>query len=224
VRQDEGIALNLVFDPIKHEYFLDGLKVPGITTVLSDMGFDDVDKWAKPEHRDRGTAVHELCSEIALLERPESNFEWDGTCGCGAGPHCKHEIALPYGVSFQKFLRKSGFVVEPGMVEVAVYSAIYRCAGKFDMYGHRGRTRILVDLKSGKPQPAVAIQLSAYRFMLRESRGVETDESYALWLDPEGGFPKVVQPEQPSSDERIFQSLIECWWWKKTHGILPRKD
>lgn len=206
--------MNLNFDPVRHEYFLDKERIPGLTTVLSDMGCSDA-RWAKEEHRDRGSAVHQLCAEIAMLERPDSDFDWDGTCD--------KEIAIPYGISFQKFLKKSGFVVEPGMVELAVYSSIFQAAGTFDMWGWSGMRRVLIDIKSGKPQPSVNIQLAGYRFMLRESRGVETDVSYALWLDKDGGMPKVVQPERPAEDERIFKSLMEVWHWRKAHGMLPWK-
>lgn len=204
----------LRFDRDRHEYFLDGERIPGMTTVLSDCGLTDA-RWAKEEHRDRGTAVHDLCAEIAMLDRPDSDFDWDGTCD--------KPIAVPYGLSFQKFLRATGFVVEPGMLEVAVHSAIYRCAGTFDMWGWQNGRRVLVDIKSGKPSPGVAIQLAGYRVMAKESCGVEIDGSYALWLDKDGGMPKVVEPKRPAEDERMFQSVMEVWWWLKANGMLPWK-
>ncbi len=217
------MGLGFSFDPVKHIYTLDGEKLPGITTMLSDCGFTDA-KWAKDEHRDRGTAVHELSTEIAYLERPESAYEWDGTCGCGAGEACRHQNTLGYGHSFLKGIRSLKFVVEPGMSELGVYTRLYRCAGTLDFWGFtHGTRKTLIDVKSGKPQYGVAIQLAGYRVMLRESHGVETDVSYALWLDKDGKMPKVIQPERPAEDERIFKSLVEVWHWRKAHGLLPWK-
>ena len=212
--REGGSLPRLEFEPNSHKYRLDGDYIPGLTTVLSDCGLTD-SRWAKEEHRDRGTAVHDLCAEIALFERPESQFEWDGTCD--------KPIAVPYGQSFLKGIRALGFVVEPGMLEVGVFSAIYLCAGTFDMWGYQGKRRALIDVKSGQPSPGVDIQLAGYRVMARESLGIEIDVCYALWLDKDGGMPKVVQPKNPMSDERIFKSMMEIWWWRKTHGMLPWK-
>ena len=217
--------MGLTLDPLQHRYWLDGREFPSITTVLQDCGMT-TSKWFgdDSQYRNRGTAVHELCADIATLERPDSTCVWDGTCTCGAVGECRHTVAFPYARSFEQWVRRAGFVVEPGMIELRVWSATLQCAGTLDLWGHAGRHRVLVDLKSGQPQNGAALQLAAYRWMARECMDVETDESYCLWLDRDGGFPKVVQPKNPAADERIFQSLMEVWWWRRAHGMLPWKE
>ena len=212
----------LTFDPVRHRYQLDGKDIPGMTTVLADMGMVNY-QFAQPQHADRGTASHELCAEIALLERPESEYEWDGACGCGQGPDCKHAVSLPYGRSYQSYIKNTGFVVEPSLIEFQVFTRTLWCAGTVDQVGWRGKSRILLDLKSGEPQPAAEIQLAGYRYMLRECRGIEVDVAYCLWLDRDGKFPKVVEPKDPAADERIFMSLMEVWHWRRANGMLPWK-
>ena len=47
----------LSFDPITHQYRLDGERVPSVTQVLSVCGLID-DTWYTEESRQRGQAIH----------------------------------------------------------------------------------------------------------------------------------------------------------------------
>lgn len=204
----------LQFEPATHRYTLDGRNLPSVTSVLSDCCMVDY-QWAQTQHAARGTATHELCAEIALLERPESQFEWDGTCNRADG--------IGYGRSYQAFLRHTGMVVDPDLIEFPVASLVMQYAGTVDQVLWRQQERVLVDLKSGEPQDAAALQLAGYRIALKEWKGISVQASYCLWLNKDGKFPKVVEPKDPLADERIWMSLMEVWHWRRAHGVLPKR-
>lgn len=214
--------MSLQFNAKRHRYNLDGRLVPSCTQILIDCGMQDYTYYA-PEYRERGRAAHELCAEIAALERPESPYEWDGTCGCGGGEACRHTVALPYAHSFKRWLPQYGFIVEPGMIEMTVFSRNLQCAGMLDLWGFRGSRATLIDLKTGDPNPGHMLQLAGYRLMLKECRGISTEQSFCLHLDRDGGFPRLVEPKDPKADERIFMSLCEVWYWRRAHGLLKQE-
>ena len=64
----------LLFDPGRHEYFLDGVELPSTTRILRDSGivsFDGVPDFILERARTRGSAVHALCHYLN-----EGDLDW----------------------------------------------------------------------------------------------------------------------------------------------------
>ena len=103
------------FDPVQHRYTLNGVVIPGITFILENTGF--VDKsWFKPEHAERGHAVHAACQFLI-----EGNLDWPTV----------HPEILPRIKGFEKFLHdfKHGLV----SAETPMYSSMWKFAGTPDL-------------------------------------------------------------------------------------------
>jgi len=154
-------------------------------------------------YKNRGQAVHEAC---ALMIR--------GKLDLAATDKRLHG----YIESFRKFVKRVSFV--PEMVEQAVWSKNYRVAGRLDYVGMLDGRRSVLDLKSGDPADAAALQTAAYIACLKESHGVVATRRLTLRLDPDGGDPKPEEYEDLAYDIQVFFSLSTGWHWRKAHGLI----
>ena len=91
----------ILFDPVKHVYSLNGLIVPSVTQILSNVGkrpdFSRVDPEVLEAKRQLGTLVHEACMVLAEGD----DLDWEAL-GLGEG----------YVRGFKKFLVDTRFKVE----------------------------------------------------------------------------------------------------------------
>jgi hypothetical protein len=192
----------LVFEPVGHTYRLSGELVPSVTTILSDMGcipwYPD-----KAFFKNRGQAVHDAC---ALLVRDKLDLA------------ATDKRLHGYIESFRKFKVRTGFHVEH--IELPVWSVAYRVAGRLDYVGLLDGRRSVVDLKSGEPADAAALQTAAYTALAKESHGVTATRRLTLRLDPDGGDPKPEEYQDLAYDIQVFFSLSTGWHWRKRHGLI----
>ncbi len=193
----------ITLEPTTHTYTLVGIGiVPSVTKILSDMGmlpeYPDVEFYRK-----RGQAVHKAC---ALLV--------NGSLDLGSTDSRIHGFIQ----SFQKFLKRTDF--KPERIECMVWSKAFRIAGTLDYHGLLGGQPTILDLKSGEPAEAAALQTAAYAALLKECANVPTVRRLTLRLDPDGGEPKPEEYPDLATDVRLFFSASTLWHWRKDKGLL----
>lgn len=180
-----------VFDPDAHRYTLNGVGIPGISFVLEKTGF--VDKtWFRPEHADRGHAVHAAC--LYLIQ---GDLDWATV----------HPDILPRLKGFEAFwesLRR--FIPTVLLAEKPLYSTVYQFGGTPDLVVE-DRTGVTVyDIKSGKSGLAAKLQTAAQTVLIEERLGVKVAERYALELPEEGGYKLVKHDDR--GDRTMFLNAL----------------
>jgi len=137
----------LTFNKEDHKYFWNLQPVPSVTQIL-----DPCTRWFTDEARDRGKLVHKLTELHDNGGVKESSID---------------ERLRPYLVAYIKFLSDTGWV--PVEREVMGYSEIWDYAGTWDgIYQKRNGGYALVDIKSGKAMPYVALQLAGYKELVKD--------------------------------------------------------
>lgn len=189
----------LYFDEEKHVYYYDGLIVPGVTTVLSDVGISDlskvpvknIEKAAK-----RGSMVHLTCEyhdneilDIAPLK----------TAG--------------YFEQYLKFL--IDYDVEMIDVESKIFCKKYRYAGTLDRVAilHKISDKpVMFDIKTCARSRSHQIQTAAYEYAYRKDKRKKMDR-YTLRLTND----KYVLQEVNNSrlDFDVFISALNVYNYKK---------
>ena len=163
----------LFFDDAAHRYYLSGVWLPGVTSVLEGAGLIDYSFLGdrREQYLARGRAVH-------MASHADDIGELDEQC-------LTAEI-LGYLEAWRAFRRDYGFV--PSLIEHRVCNPAYRYAGTLDRVGKlRDGTEIILDLKTGVAPAAVRYQLAAYaaclphpRTRLRRCVELHADASYRV--------------------------------------------
>jgi hypothetical protein len=197
---------DVLFDAGTHTYTsLEGASYPSVTTVLkpwSPLG-------RVPEHmlehaRARGDLVH-LATEMAdkgSLYEESLDAE-----------------TLLYLDGWRKFLRDWNFTVLGN--EERVIHLIFGYAGTLDRYGvgtapgGKRQKHILLDIKTGAPDPTHGPQTAAYARALMDG-GSAVDLRLTVYLKP--GDYKVEQHRE-LEDWAVFMAALQFHRWKERHGI-----
>lgn len=149
--------IDLTFDAVNHRYFADGVLVPSVTQILSDVGlwpdYSRFDSW----YAERGTKIHKA---VALFDR--GRLDWD---------KLDHHI-IGFIQSYSKWKEQFGYV--PFQSETPMYNAKLKYAGTPDSYGKFNKNAKqlhiprLVDVKGGAPCIFFGLQLAGYALMLKD--------------------------------------------------------
>lgn len=183
------------FDATTHTYFLDGVRVPSVTSVLHPIMPDYT--YADPS---RGTEVH------ALTERFDTGF-------------VNEELPAEewaYLAAWINFRRDLEFF--PLHVEERVYHSLLRYAGTVDRIGFLGAggEPIILDIKTGDPHPWHGVQLAGYVLAAERLGLVEHGiRRWGVYLSPEG-YRYVEYGE--ASDFTVFQAALQLANWKASKG------
>lgn len=165
--------MSFEFDHVVHRYTLDGVTIPGISFVLENTGF--VDKtWFRPEHAERGHAVHAACQFLI-----EGNLDWSTV-----HPDILHRVR-----EFERFL--ADFKPRLILAEKPLYSSAHRFAGTPDLVLEIEGERCVVDIKSGKSGLAAKLQTAAQMILVR----------YDKTIGPEAGIIKRFVLELPDEEK-----------------------
>lgn len=190
----------LVFDEEHHRYKLDGVVIPGVTSILSTVlgggeRYSDL-------HRDRGTAVHRACQ-----------FHDEGALDEGSVA----ELVYGYLTGWKKFIAESGAIVVD--IELSVVSRRYGFAGTLDRtLRFPGKDDLhIVDIKSGNPMPEAALQLAGYWLAYREMTGVvPSDKRLVVKLGKEGTYK--IHTYNNKGDYDTFLAFTRVARWKEMNG------
>lgn len=204
------------FEPRDHTYRLNGQPADGTTDILEAEGMSGC-VYYREEHRQRGSAVHKIALLLSHRIRggsPEeivANSPWD--------PAKTSPALVGYGMAVAKFYHKER--VRPALVEQPVGSLLWWICGTLDLHGELPNgTRVLVDFKSGQPQPAAVIQTALYAMQLEETFGLKTDLMMVVWVQPDGDY-KITAKIPPGGNNLVIgQSAINLYRWRKANGKL----
>ena len=167
----------ITFDAENHQYYIDGVEVPSVTTVCRFLAYDQKsDKpWLARVAADRGTRIHAACAMIDYGEKPEEDFETAG-----------------YLKAYRRFLKD--YRPDWEGIEYTTGSAGLVMAGTIDRFGtlYDGRPCIL-DIKTGSQlhDAPLRAQLTGYKRLLAVNIGFYPDFLYALQLSKDGTYTMV---------------------------------
>jgi hypothetical protein len=206
---------NLTFDEDSHTYRLDGRWLPGVTRVLSDMGYVRGAEYFTEESRVRGKQAHRAC-HLVDLHAPEAETLEEVLEVMDLG-----ETIQPYVAGWLWFKRSTGF--KPIGHETALYLLDMNVAGTPDVWGTYPNGKwVLIDLKSWKgqgPKPTRAseLQVAGYKLMLKQV-GFDVDERVIVKLPGDGKF-RSYQCKNPM-DEALFRSCCFVWHDRANNKLI----
>lgn len=186
-------AAELIFREEDHTYWLGGVQIPGVTSVLDPYsGLDCVPKHILKRKAWLGTCVH-----IAAEYHDLGVLDEDSV----------HSTVAPYLDQYRKFLRESGFL--PELIEQKVHHSGLLYAGTLDRTGYLGDQRVLIDLKtSAAVSKTYGPQTAAYQAALKDREGqdhVPIDRRYVLLL---GETRYRLIPMNAANDLVIFAAAL----------------
>jgi hypothetical protein len=189
----------LTFEPIKHEYKLDGRILPSVTTVLKGTGMIDfsmIPQNVLQAAAHRGTAVHQALHYWDDGELDESTLD---------------PVIVPYVDAGKRFYSESRF--EVAHVEQRVFDAVHGYAGTLDRTGtFPDGSMAVVDWKTGILMPGHALQLAAYAACLEHPRRYRR---IAVQLKDDGTYRiNEYAMKDFETDYRMFLSALACWQWQ----------
>ena len=167
----------ITFDAENHQYYIDGVEAPRVTTVCRFLAYDQKsDKpWLARVAADRGTRVHEACAAIDYGLYPEET-----------------EDISRYLKAYRRFLKD--YRPDWEGIEYTVGSAEIGMAGTIDRFGtlYDGR-RCILDIKTGTQlhDAPLRAQLTGYKRLLALDRGFYPEYLYALQLSKDGTYTMV---------------------------------
>ena len=201
---------DFTFDPIKHEYRLDGRVLPSVTQILKPLrDFSHVDPVKLERAAKFGDAVHLATALDDRDDLDESSCHPD-VLGCVNG--------------WRKFKSETGFEVEH--VELALCSSTLYYAGTLDRVGIMKRyndnvqgKRVLIDIKTGSWLYAtIGLQTAAYRSLWNEHHPdskIVPRFSVRLFMD---GTYKLDAWDDPM-DSKTFMALLQVHNWSVKHAL-----
>jgi len=183
-----------------HEYYLDGVKLDGLTSTIREAGLG----WnADPWYMERGTAIHKATE---LWDRGNLDEET-------VDPQIQGYLA-----SWIRFRWDQCYV--PSEIEYQTYHPELMVGTTIDRLP-------LLDLKSGAPEPWHALQVAFQWGTLKTLyyNGHPLSDTYRnpmdVYLDPDGGPPKVRLYTQAEMREsfRVYCSMLHFIRWRRNVGL-----
>jgi hypothetical protein len=186
------------FDEATHTYTLDGVKVPGVTSIIEPIrpDFDRVPPDVLERKRALGTAVHLAC-ELDDNDELES---------------CD-DVLQPYVQAWRRFKAEAGAVILAN--ERRMPHLQLRYAGTIDRLALIDGEAWLLDLKtSAGPHPSYGVQLAGYAELLAANDGPGTVKRRAsVHLFNDATF-KLAEFKDPN-DAAAFRACLAIYNWKE---------
>jgi len=182
--------MKIEFDHERHEYKINGIIFPSVTTIISDLNLIDT-TWFKPEHAERGNHIHLITQMI-----DENDLDYDTVDDSYKG----------YMSAYEKFLKECK--PEWFEIEKIVVCNTHRYAGKFDRSGIINRKNCLLDVKSGVSHWTHGLQTAAYKHAFGDL-GLKR---YGLYLRKGGDYK--LKEYSDRNDIKHFKNACALWWRK----------
>lgn len=205
-------------DHAKHEYTLDGVVQPGVTTILRDQGITPDFSKVDPFYRERGTAVH---AAIALDLR-------DDLVESTVDEHTRPLLGRARRIV-------SLLEMRPLAIELQMYDALTDTCGTLDGLFMSRLGLMLPDWKAGEFCNGYKVQVvGAYLAMLRQAveRGdlvlplahgrlsaedLRTVKCGVISLATD--LPKWI-PCPETNERDVYRAACSVWRWRKANGEL----
>lgn len=194
----------LTFDEATHTYYLNGQKVPGVTSVLKPLtDYSTVPPDVLQAAADFGKAVHRACELDDLMELDEDTMD---------------PALRPYLSAWRKFC--ADHRVSWLEIERPVHHQSLRYAGTPDRIGDVQGLLSVVDIKTtAELHPSVGPQLAAYANAWSPG-AASTMQRIAVQLNGDGTY--VAKPYTDPADWPLFCSLLTLRNWCARHSITPK--
>lgn len=196
------MTTGLIFDEATHTYTMNGVRVPGVTTILSPLvDLSSIPARILKHAADRGTAVH-YGTELY----DEDNLDWDSLT----------PELLPYIEAWVDFRASTGF--KPQRIEERIFHPGLFYAGTLDRTGYIDGELAVLDIKTSKTlYPTVGMQLAAYAEAMNASNPTAEKHTgrYAVQLKSDGTWK--LQRYTDKSDWSVFVALRTLVGWADTN-------
>ena len=199
---------NYTFDAEKHIHYINGIRVPGVTTVLKAEGFIDTD-FFNDEACYRGNYVHKACE---LINRGKLDLN-------SIKPEFKGYID-----AFWTF-RQENSPIEFINSEMNVFSETWGYAGIIDFISQTSAGWLyLWDIKTSKVKAKWwKYQLAGYRAAYQEMTGKRITGCFSLQLTENGTY-KVEQYDDVKENERNWFNILTVHELKLKEGIIKPQE
>ena len=189
------------FDPIKHEYFMNQVKMPGFTEIATDNGLIDysaVPQGNREKGLKRGKRIHkvlELYDQNDLVEASVMPSD------------------RGYLEAYKRFRADTGFL--PYLVENSVYSGPFWYACTLDRAGRFPGfvDPILIDIKTGPVERWTGIQLCSHELALEEGPHLR----YGLQVRADGSFNRYrdLVPFPDPQDMTVWKACVTMYHYRR---------
>lgn len=210
--------MSFTFNPERHEYRLDGVRLPSVTEILHVAGMLPDYSFVEEFYSERGKAVH---AAIAL--------DLAGTLDEGS----VSEEVWPY-LERARWAVKFGFaqgLCSFPVVETPFYDPMNRFAGTPDLVADLSGPRptvVVIDWKTGAIEPGHSIQAAAYCMLTNWSSAAGIDlptlaiHSYVVSLATSP--PKILHLglKQINGFKMDFIAALRIYRFREAHGLLPK--
>lgn len=192
--------MSVYLDEVRHEYAIDGVRVPSVTQVLQQLhDFSHVPADVLEAKRELGTAVHLACELDDGGDLVEESV---------------HASVRPYLDAYRLF--KSQKVTEVIAAEQIVHHPAMRYAGKLDLLARIEGYRWVIDFKTPLViHPAVGLQTAGYAGALQSAAAGPLRRA-ALQLKPDGTY-RLHEFRDPN-DWPTFVACLTLFRWKEKHA------
>lgn len=198
----------LEFNDNKHEYKLDGVVVPSVTSIIKFLDdYSGVPQEIMEYTSNRGRAVH-----LATALDDQDNLDYATV----------DDAVFPYLDAWRSFRRDTGF--KPTHIEQCVYSVKYKYAGTIDRIGTIGTNRrdtvkCLIDIKTcAVVMPSAGPQTAAYLTAANECLDLSSRAiiRYVVQLRNNGTY--VLHRKPSMLDAGIFTSALRLHNWRMNNA------
>lgn len=200
-----GKKIEFRFDPDRHEYWLGGKRIPGMTEILKGCGIIRAHYGSELESAismSRGRAIHRCCE---LFDHDKLSWKT-----------VSDEI-FGYVMAWKKFREETRYNPDlkfretPMFHPVYLYATIPDCGDGLFKNGERA----LVEIKTGVKEEWHKLQTAAQELILPKRKN---KKRIAIYLANDGTY-KTEEHKDPM-DNRVFLSLVTEFNWRKAHGYL----
>lgn len=195
-------VLDLQFDEETHTYRYAGHVVRSVTQVLADAGLCDY-TYSSEFAMWRGSIVHKAV-HVELTNR----LDWSTVS----------ESFHPYIMAAKQMVADLGGEVVD--VERRVFSSIYGFAGTLDLILRVGDRLVLIDHKTGVPQPWTGLQLAAYAHAYYEETKQLVSDRFACHLKATGEYE--LKPYTERTDRDRFLAGLTVANLRRQWGLIQQ--
>jgi hypothetical protein len=185
--------MQIDFDAIKHEYFVEGRRYPSVTQIIAGCGLIEGMEWFTDDARERGKNIHLATQYYDEGDLDESTID---------------PAYLPYLEAYKKFSREC--FPKYTHIEKRLYNALYGYAGTCDRVGFLLGRNVIIDIKSGSPARWHGLQMWAYRACLPQETPFTC---FGLYLRDNGTYK--LEDYKNKNDIQIFRAACLVYKFKK---------
>lgn len=188
-----------------HEYFLGDRRMESVTEILGEAGMTDY-RFSREWYMTRGKYIH---AATEFIDR--GSLDWEGL-DPELTPFCK---------AYQSFIEDK----RPEIIlsEKPLYHAQHLFAGTFDRLVKMDGATAIIDIKSGVPSPSAAIQVAAYRELVKVSEGFTEAQlsmnllptkCFSLHLRDDGAY-RLTEHRDFRKNFNVFLAALTVVRWRK---------